>query len=500
MSPIEDLNLSLYGHPELTLDLCKGFSHSLYLLVHANKHTDYSFNDLDTSNAISESSIAWHVTSDLLSIKDSSRKEIPICLDTEADGAMTLELAFKESQPPNPFQKHVIGYLSRGTLAALRRHLMAGRVYTVQLAQPKVTLRSGEGEEAELHTQTVSCDMRPIEFTVVAGTPIPRFEYTMVLEEALDVFHAEKWRLNLTVTCLSQQPVVVLFRTEATRRRIFTPAPRIVKIDSLGILVDDLTDPLNPLIKDNIDLYVLRVQNSSQGGSAKKQPGSVKDRPEFIEVQHDSAGEQTEREVLFTRGGRLTLRFRICRDFQQRLRLGHAYWFRLDGRVDDVGFSHWRYANDNEISGLFQELGSSSDDEICGLSPELGSSSDDEICGLPQGLVIFKEPQRRPHIAWDDHYSTEAVELRKYLAGFQHNGPIVFEPVRARETTEMCIEKEKPWPLFKLPRELRDLIYWYVKHSNWAKGRLFRVHEGRGWEAQKAEEREALKRLLHGKH
>ncbi|KAI4164584.1 MAG: hypothetical protein LQ342_001897 [Letrouitia transgressa] len=476
MSPIEDLNVSLHAHPELTLDLWKGFSHSLCLLVHANKHTKYSISDLDTSNVASNGLNRWHIMSDLLSIKDSSNTKIPVCLGTEADGLATLDIVFNVFLPHEPFQKHLIGYLSQGTLAVLRQHLMADRVYTVQLAKPKVPLRCRQGEERELRTQDVPCDTRPIEFTVVAGTPIPRFEYTMAFsQEALHVFHPEKCSLNLTVTCLSPRPVVVLFQTRATRlratrRTAFTPTPRRVEINSVSTLANDLTDPSIPSINYLVDLYALQVHNSSGSG--------------FTEIQHDSAGAEGEWEVLFTSGGRLTLTFRISEGFRQTVKLGHAYWFSLDDRVYDVGFSHWRYAND------------------------------DEICGLSQGLVMFKELQHLVHnplLAWDGYSATEAIKLQDdlmdyladYLADFQRNGPIVFEPVRKWEKTVTCMEKVKPWPLFKLPRELRDLVYWFVKHSEWAKGCSFRVHAGEEWEApavQKAEEMENLERIVYKKH
>ncbi|KAL9037053.1 MAG: hypothetical protein Q9214_005865 [Letrouitia sp. 1 TL-2023] len=460
MSPVEDLNLSLHAHPELTLDLRKGFSHSLCLLVHADKNTEYSFSDLDTSYAVFNGFCGWHVTSDLLSIKDSSKTEIPICLGTEADGLMSLDMVFHDSKPSKPYQKHLIGYLSRGTLAVLRQHLMVGGVYTVQLAKPKVSLRYRHGEEEKLRTQNVPCDTRPIEFTVVAGAPIPRFECTMAFpEEVLHVFHPEKYLLNLTVTCLSARPVVVLFQTWATRCRNFIPTPRRVKINSVSTLADDLTDPSIPSMEDDVHLYVLQVQHNSGSGP--------------IEVQHNLSGEERDREVLFTRGGRMTLTFRMREAYAQRLRLGHAYWFSLDDKVSDVGFSHWRYAND------------------------------DEICGLSHGLVIFKEPQHWPPIAGNDYSSQKAVKLQNYLADFQRNGPIVFEHVLdGWGKIEKWLEKERPMPLFKLPPELRDLFYWFAKHSEWAKGLSFRAHDGEGWEApavQEAEERENLEPIVYRK-
>ncbi|KAL9613992.1 MAG: hypothetical protein Q9167_001472 [Letrouitia subvulpina] len=328
---------------------------------------------------------------------------------------------------------------------------MVDRVYNLQLAKPKFLLRY-KHREKELCTQDVPCDTKPIEFTVVAGTPIPRFEYTMAFsQEALQKNPREEFSFDLTVTCLSPRPVVVLFPTHATQRRTPILTPRSVRTSSVSILLDDLTDPLIPSIDGYVSMYVPWVQYGLRIRS----------------------GPDRDTEVLFPSGGKLTLAFRMRLYYGQRFELGHAYWLGLNDEKNDIGFQHWRYAND------------------------------DEICGLPRGFVVVKE-LHRPLVKEGDYSSTEAIQLQNYLASFHRNDPIVFESVLDGwgKTGERYLERAQPMPLFKLPRELRNLIYQFLKYEEGIKGFSFRVHDGKRWEvpaALKMEERKRLETVVYRK-
>lgn len=71
--------------------------------------------------------------------------------------------------------------------------------------------------------------------------------------------------------------------------------------------------------------------------------------------------------------------------------------------------------------------------------------------------------------SWDYGMEEELLQTHRKPNGWCKHGPIVFEPVcDVALTIAAILERENPMPLFRLPIELREVVYGYLRHAEYA--------------------------------
>ncbi|KAI4156956.1 MAG: hypothetical protein L6R39_000866 [Caloplaca ligustica] len=218
-APRITMSLSLEGQKEMAFDPWVGFS-DFYIVVSSSEETTEGDPPLLVeyySPAIDGRGFdaRWAIARGLLLIRDQDGKNIPINY-VRADPARLNDVQYLRGARRDCYGLH--GFKTTDLLQELRRKLVAGKMYTVELTDRPFAMQACymEPDQPRLQPGTredwinVQCSNTPVPFKVLAAASIPRF--TASISTSSDTCHADSvkdFTLAITVTSLSRMPVEV---------------------------------------------------------------------------------------------------------------------------------------------------------------------------------------------------------------------------------------------------------------------------------------------------
>ncbi|CAF9933459.1 hypothetical protein IMSHALPRED_009373 [Imshaugia aleurites] len=406
---------ALYPADAMVLDLCKGFSRSIFLKIRSEEEdVDYYFpgfvdRHIEARGDMVDFGRALYMG--LLEIADDNDKAVPIMpVEKELED---LDAMRQESHPEGR-RNHPLKRINARLLDRLRQCLLPARQYKLRFCGTHFTIWSKFGNRESIDPASLTpsewsedvrvqmtCDPEPLLFTVVPGVQIPRFTVSFEISSS-SCYLNDPYNFNvlLTVTSLEDRPVTVDRLSDRIERNLDPDEPhhrwnRKSPLDSFNIL-DEKTKQWSTL-HSNVD----RVDKGS----------SIEDKL-AVRLLEFNKGTSHTRLIEFSR---------------------------------------------EELSSHENTYGNG----FAGLTPEKTYTMVNRIMG---------------YVIWNYGHAHELVPE----GNWKNHGPIIFEPVSAvARTIEMIFERERPRPFFRLPRELRDQVYEYVKRSERANEARFTVKKGR---------------------
>ena len=443
-----------------TLDLWKGFSKEIALnlsTIEEVPEVAYGPNfwfPHEVQQDFERIHLARSLSHGLLVIKDASGQTVPF--DHTADND-TWDMGVWVNDYPHMFRGQtyhgLFTYPTASLLQQFRNKLHSGTNYSLQLGAKSTKMSWAEEDwtdealishlqRVEGPQQAISCDEKPIHFQVRAGKEVPRFCISMSTTSSIySLSSGTSFEVSLEVTSLARTPIMLGLKTSGYYGwSISTP---LTRAGSTGIAVfflkpfDDLgydaTYPEGVFLNTNGDgwlwneleywLWHERTPSSVEmiAGNYRQ---NLDDVSTYIKPRHCLAPTVPSHASLSLKPGPELPQEALIMCPGDRLR----YNFPVDTN-DMVFFNNggrFRLSLKNHFCNFWKEI------------------SDAEVRNSPVRVCA--------------------------PASWPSCGPIYLETVsEVAHTLECIFEREKPQPFYRLPRELREQVFEYLRYKVRAK-------------------------------
>ena len=450
---LENFSDASEGPHALTLDLWKGLSASIRVIVSNQSSGPDVYNEAlcyCSPFAVSDDSLdhnsstgagvhfARALNEGFLVIKD-VHGDVVYFDDTANDDLWSYYAAWLH-RPPQDCNFHYLVSIGQSLLRQFRNRLDIGSDYILQLGQKFCTLDfeqhfAGDSSRRLCLKQEVQCEPTRIPFSVLAGTPIPRFTMSFSITPShYRISGGQGFALTHTCTSMAKAPVKLALVDSSYKENYFRELsiewsfngfPNMVAMgnntrfphtqsriwkNEFNIDAPTHTD----LIPGAYRHMLINQEQESKPTAARFLPSRIPQKghrrrnPDALPLELSS--------VVLCPGDQLVQHYVVGQNYLEKLEPNKKYYVRLKTHR----CQYWKYVSDFEVA--------------------TDASTNTSVPDWPDHGPI-----------WFEHVSEVAVTLERFL------------------------ESARPMPLFKLPYELRREIYRYLRFRNAASVACFKT-------------------------